>query len=60
MLEKFLGIDGRMRNTTKVVLAPEKDFWIDRGKRQSSNKLEFNLKKGRKDSRKERHRSNMS
>ena len=38
ILEKFLGIDGRIRNTTKVVLAPEKDFWIDRGKRQTSNK----------------------
>ena len=24
ILEKFLGIDGRIRNTTKVVLAPEK------------------------------------
>ena len=37
-----------MRNTTKVVLAPEKDFWIDRGKRQSSKKQEFNPEKGRK------------
>ena len=32
--EKILGIDGRLRNTTKVVLAPRKEFCIDREKRQ--------------------------
>ena len=26
--EKFLGIDGRIRNTTKVVLAPKKTFGL--------------------------------
>ena len=26
ILEKFLGIDGRIRNTIKLVLAPEKTF----------------------------------
>ena len=36
--KKIVGIDGRIRNTTKVVLAPGKDFWIDRGKRQSFKK----------------------
>ena len=37
IIEKFLGIDGRMRNTTKVVLAPKKDFCIDRGVPRNRN-----------------------
>ena len=37
-----------------------KDFQIDQGKRQGSKKQEFNPEKGRKDSWKERHRSNVT
>ena len=41
ILEKFLGIDGRMRNTTKVVLAPENTFGLieEKGKAPRNRNL---------------------
>ena len=36
ILEKFIGIDGRIRNTTKVVLAPKKTFALIEEKDKAS------------------------
>ena len=43
--EKFVGIDGRIRNTTKVVLLPEKTFRLIKEKDKAPRNMNLIPKK---------------